>query len=129
MQRSTRQRAALIDLLGGDPGFLTARQLYDRLRRRGEQISLATVYRALQALTDAGDLDVSMGPAGEHRYRRCTGHGQHEHLVCRNRGRTVEVSGGPIGHWAARVARQHGFAEVSHRLELEGACATCPEQG
>jgi Fur family ferric uptake transcriptional regulator len=127
MERTTRQRSALKDLLEEDNVFLTARQVHERLRRRGEPVSLSTVYRGLQAMTEAGDLDVLPGSNGEHRYRRCTGRGQpHHHLVCRNCGRAVEITATPVERWATRIAREHGFAEVSHRLELEGACSACP---
>ncbi len=102
--------------------------LHEELRRRGEGIGLTTVYRTLQALAEAGEIDVLRTPAGEASYRRCSSH-HHHHLVCRSCGRTVEVEGPAVESWASRVAAEHGFAEVDHTVEILGICAPCREAG
>ena len=104
--------------------FRTAQELHAMLRERGDGIGLATVYRTLQALADAGEVDVLRTDDGEASYRRCsTGH--HHHLVCRVCGRTVEVEGAAVERWADRIAAEHGFADISHTLEVFGTCASC----
>ena len=124
VRRSTRQRAAVNEILGELEEFRTAQQLHDELRRQGKSIGLTTVYRTLQALADTGDVDVIRTGDGEAAYRRCsTGH--HHHLVCRSCGRAVEVSGPAVEHWANAVAAEHGFREVSHDLEIFGTCSNC----
>ena len=123
-RRSTRQRAAVNDMLGELEEFRTAQQLHDELRQQGNSIGLTTVYRTLQALADTGDVDVIRTGEGEAAYRRCsTGH--HHHLVCRSCGRAVEVSGPAVERWANAVAAEHGFRDVSHDLEIFGTCANC----
>ena len=123
-RRSTRQRAAVNEILGELEEFRTAQQLHDDLRRQGNSIGLTTVYRTLQAMTEAGELAALRTSEGETAYRRCsTGH--HHHLVCRSCGRTVEVSGPAVETWANAVAEQHGFRDVSHDLEIFGTCASC----
>jgi Fur family transcriptional regulator, ferric uptake regulator len=123
-QRATRQRAAIADLLDELTDFRSAQEIHEVLRRRGEGIGLTTVYRTLQALSDAGEIDVLRTGTGEASYRRCSEH-HHHHLVCRTCGKTVEVEGPAVEHWAERVALQHGFAEVSHTVEILGVCAGC----
>ena len=123
-RRSTRQRAAVNDMLGELEEFRTAQQLHDELRQQGNSIGLTTVYRTLQALADTGDVDVIRTGEGEAAYRRCsTGH--HHHLVCRSCGRAVEVSGPAVERWANAVAAEHGFRDVSHDLEIFGTCGNC----
>lgn len=125
--RSTRQRAAIADALAASDDFRSAQELHDQLRARGESIGLTTVYRNLQALSASGQIDVLWDGSGEIRYRHCsTGH--HHHLVCRQCGTTVEVQAEPVERWAARVADQHGFAEVNHTVEVFGRCADCRRQ-
>ena len=112
------------EILGELEEFRTAQQLHDELRRQGNSIGLTTVYRTLQGLADAGDVDVIRTGDGEAAYRRCsTGH--HHHLVCRSCGRAVEVSGPAVERWANAVAAEHGFRDVSHDLEIFGTCANC----
>jgi Fur family ferric uptake transcriptional regulator len=127
-QRATRQRAAIADLLDELTDFRSAQEIHEELRRRGEGIGLTTVYRTLQALSDAGEIDVLRTGTGEASYRRCSEH-HHHHLVCRTCGKTVEVEGPAVEHWAERVALQHGFAEVSHTVEILGDCAGCRAAG
>ena len=123
-QRRTRQRAAVQEVLAELHEFRTAQQIHDELRKRGDSIGLTTVYRTLQSLSDAGELDALRNAEGETAYRRCSD-GHHHHLVCRSCGRTVEVSGPAVERWANAVAAEHGFREVSHDLEIFGTCGSC----
>ena len=122
--RNTHQRRAVSSLLGSVEGFHSAQELHSMLRDRGERVGLTTVYRTLQSLADAGEIDVMRPPGGEHLYRRCS-EGHHHHLVCRSCGSTVEVEGPAVEHWADRVAEKHGFTDVSHTLEIFGTCQGC----
>lgn len=123
--RSTRQRAAIVALLDEVDGFRSAQELHDELRRRGQNTGLTTVYRTLQTLAAAGSVDSVRTDTGESVYRRCAGTHHHHHLVCRQCGAAVEVSGRDVEAWAAEVAARHGFTEVSHTIELFGTCADC----
>lgn len=123
--RNTRQRAAIKRALETATGFRSAQQLYDELRDAGEKVGLTTVYRTLQALAEAGELDVLTGAEGEAIYRRCRSDGHHHHLVCRDCGHAVEITAEEIEAWASRVADRHGFARVEHTAELYGTCADC----
>lgn len=122
--RTTRQRTALRSVLESVQEFRSAQELHDLLRRRGDAVGLATVYRGLQALADSGEVDVLRTDDGESVYRLCSA-GHHHHLVCRSCGRTVEVEGPAVERWAAGVAAQHGFTDVSHTIEVFGTCANC----
>jgi len=122
--RSTRQRTAVTALLREVAGFHSAQELHAMLRDRGESIGLTTVYRTLQALAEAEEIDVMRPPGGDHLYRRCSDT-HHHHLVCRSCGATVEVEGPAVEHWADRVAAEHGYADIAHTLEIFGTCANC----
>jgi Fur family ferric uptake transcriptional regulator len=104
--------------------FRSAQDLHAMLRARGDSVGLATVYRTLQALVDDGQVDVLRGSDGEAVYRRCSPV-HHHHLVCRSCGRTVEVADPPVERWAAKMAAEHGFADVQHQLEVFGTCGPC----
>ena len=122
--RSTRQRRAVAAVLDELEAFASAQQIHGLLGNRGEHVGLSTVYRNLQALVEAGDVDALRGDDGETRYRRCSS-GHHHHLVCRSCGRTVEVEGPTVERWADRISAEHGFTQVLHQLEIFGNCADC----
>ena len=123
--RTTRQRTAVADVLSKVDGFRSAQDLHDLLRQDGASVGLTTVYRHLQALADAGQVDVLRTGDGEAVYRRCPTDAHHHHLVCRSCGRSVEVEGPEVEAWAARVADAHGFTDVSHTVEVFGTCGSC----
>ena len=123
--RSTRQRTAVADVLGRVDGFRSAQELHDLLRHEGASIGLTTVYRHLQALADAGQVDVLRTGDGEAVYRRCPTDAHHHHLLCRGCGRSVDVEGPEVEAWAAAVAAQHGFTDVGHTVEVFGTCGDC----
>ena len=121
----TRQRSAVARALGVEPGFRSAQALHDAMRHAGESVGLTTVYRHLQALAEAGEVDVLRTADGEAVYRQCAAEAHHHHLVCRSCGATVEVTGAAVERWAARVAIEHGFRDVSHTVEVFGTCGAC----
>ncbi|MDQ4058213.1 MAG: transcriptional repressor [Actinomycetota bacterium] len=124
-QRSTKQRAAIKEALEAAAGFRSAQELHDDLKAEGRRVGLTTVYRNLQALAQAGEVDMLRANDGEVIYRRCESGEHHHHLVCTECGTSVEVASDEIERWAARVARNHGFTPVEHTAEVFGICATC----
>src|SRR5206468_11223462 len=86
--RGTRQAQALAVALEDLPGFCSAQEIHAELRRKGEHVGLATVYRHLQALTEAGSIDTIRDAGGETLYRQCGSSVHHHHLTCRNGGRS-----------------------------------------
>ncbi|MFJ8041487.1 Fur family transcriptional regulator [Kitasatospora sp. NPDC096147] len=122
--RSTRQRAAVWAALDEVEDFRSAQELHDLLKHRGDSVGLTTVYRTLQSLADAGEVDVLRTADGEAVYRRCSS-GHHHHLVCRSCGSTVEVEGPAVERWANSIAAEHGYSDIAHTLEIFGTCASC----
>ncbi|MEU2654103.1 Fur family transcriptional regulator [Streptomyces sp. NPDC007325] len=123
--RSTRQRAAVAAALSEVDEFRSAQELHDMLKHRGDSVGLTTVYRTLQSLADAGEVDALRTSDGETVYRRCSSDDHHHHLVCRACGKAVEVEGPMVEQWAEAVAAEHGFVNVAHTVEIFGTCAEC----
>jgi Fur family ferric uptake transcriptional regulator len=123
-RRDTRQRRLLREHLAESASFVSAQQLYDDLRAGGDKVGLATIYRNLQAMTDAGEVDAVRTDEGETLYRKC-GPRHHHHLVCRRCGLTAELDGPSVERWATKSADEHGFTDVKHVVELFGLCADC----
>lgn len=122
--RPTRQRIAVAEALASFDDFRSAQEIHELLGRRGEHVGLATVYRTLQRMADAGEVDLLRTEGGEATYRRCSST-HHHHLVCRQCGAAVEVEGPTVEAWTRSVAAEHGFARVSHTLEIFGTCPAC----
>lgn len=125
---TTSRRQAVRKVLARSTSFRSAQDIYAELRAGGAKIGLTTVYRALQALSDAGEIDVLRTDDGEAVYRACASESHHHHLVCRRCGRTVEVAGPAVERWAESIGKEHGFTDVTHTVEVFGTCPSCAEE-
>lgn len=123
--RLTKQRTALLAVLS-QGGFRSAQEWHERLRHSGSTVGLATVYRALQALTESGEVDTVLTTSGEALYRLCeASHTHHHHLRCRSCGAAEDIDIPSIEAWATQVGADHGYGAVEHIVELTGICSQC----
>lgn len=121
----TKQRLAVGRALDSLKDFVSAQGLYRLLHERGESVSLATVYRILQSMSDDQLVDVLRSGDGEAVYRRCAVEHHHHHLLCRHCGKAVEIEAPAFEQWALRIAAEHGFTQVAHTVEIFGLCREC----
>jgi Fur family transcriptional regulator, ferric uptake regulator len=122
--RPTRQRLVVLSELMREENDVTAQELYERLRARGERLGLATVYRTLGLLAEEGVIDALSHRPGELCYRRC-GDGHHHHLVCSSCHHVVELEECELEPWLEQVSQAHDFVTTGHRLEVSGLCGDC----
>ncbi len=122
--RPTRQRAAVTRALSSFDDFRSAQDIHDLLGRGETPVGLATVYRTLNALVEAGEVDMLRTEDGEAIFRRCS-ETHHHHLVCRSCGATIEVEGPAVERWTHAIAAEHGYSDISHALEIFGTCGAC----
>jgi Fur family ferric uptake transcriptional regulator len=122
--RETPQRVLVVEELADEANDATATEIYDRLRRRGTNVGLTTVYRTLSLLHERGAVDTFSHHAGELCYRLCADD-HHHHLVCTGCHRVVELPDCDLEPWVKRSAKRHGFTATDHEVEIRGLCADC----
>lgn len=123
--RFTRQRSAVFDYLRAVDSHPTAEDVYLAVRERIPNISLATVYKALEALVDSGLATKLMYADGAARYdHRCDAH---YHLHCTRTGqvRDLDIPFDPdllskLDPRLVEMLEKQGFQVTSYRLELVG---------
>ena len=126
--RVTGQRIVVLEAMMAEPHDITAQALHERLRPLHPQLGMATVYRTLNALADAGVLDRLHHDGASTCFRYCTP-GHHHHLTCRSCHAVVELHDCDLAPWVARMAGAHGYVHALHSVELSGICAACAEGG
>ncbi len=127
--KSTRQRDIILDEFLRLSSHLSTEELYLRLRRKHPGIGYATVYRTLKLFSECGIAEERHFGDGQTRYESMIGEQHHDHLVCTACGAIIEFENSRIEELQEKVAREHGFQIVSHRLELYGKCGKCAEKG
>ncbi len=125
--RTSPKRSVVLDVVGESDVFRSAQEIHHVLRGRGERVGLSTVYRNLQALAAAEQVDTLRNEDGEVLYRRCGTSRHHHHLVCRECGRVEEIGGPAVERWASKAADDHGFTDVAHTVEIFGVCPGCAQ--
>ena len=122
-----RRRVLEMVLEAGQP--VGAYALLDRLRAERPGAAPPTVYRALDFLMAQGLIHrierlnaflpcMEASHAHEHDH-------PHQFLICRNCGRTAELSDDTVAQAVDAAARAVGFSPVRATVEVEGTCGTC----
>lgn len=121
MERRTRQRDAIRRALGAAKRPMSAADLHESARGEVRGIGVATVYRTIKAMLEAGEIVTVALPGDTPRYE-IAALGHHHHFHCRACGGVFEVQGCPKN--LARLAPP-GFAVDGHEVVLYGRCTGC----
>jgi Fur family ferric uptake transcriptional regulator len=123
-RRDSKGLRRVLEAMTGREIPITAQALFIELRDRGDDVGLATVYRALHVLRDDGRLHefhVADGTA----FRACADQ-PHHHLICVQCGRVIEEQIASVSSWLTEVAH-HGFSVQACTVEVFGVCDRCPQ--
>jgi Fur family transcriptional regulator, peroxide stress response regulator len=122
-QRYTEQRSAVYRFLLETATHPTADDVFTTVRRQIPDISLATVYKALETLVGCGLAAKLTYGDGSARYDGCTD--PHPHARCLKCGAVLDVPGRLDGAVLDGLGSPAGFAVAGYRLELVGLCGGC----
>jgi len=125
----SKQREQILDVFLKTERHPTIDDLYELVRKKNPKIGLATVYRAMKVICDAGlarEVDFGDGIRRfEHKYQ----HQHHDHLVCLECGRVIEVLSPEIKKLQERLAKKYSFTSLRHRMQIFGICRKCKGKG
>jgi Fur family transcriptional regulator, ferric uptake regulator len=125
--RHAEARERVIELLAEEPCALSAVEIKEALEAQRRRIGLASIYRALELLTEHGLVErVAVGP-GLARFERSLPGGEHHHhhLVCDQCGRLVAFDDPTLERAISGVSRRLGVKVEHHEVLLRGACSDC----
>jgi Fur family peroxide stress response transcriptional regulator len=125
----TEQRRAIYAVLAESREYPSAEQIHRAVRRRLPRLSLATVYKNLEALRAIGAVS-DVNSLHEHgRYEAAlpgTGAGQpHHHLVCIRCKRVLDLYDRRFDSVRFGAAQARGFEVRAVRVQVEGLCPKC----
>jgi Fur family ferric uptake transcriptional regulator len=126
----TQQREAVAEVVFSSSAHLSVDDIEQQLRRTGERIGKATIYRTLDLLVKSHLAEEHDFGEGFKRYEhRLSRQPVHEHLICLECGKVTEFRSAEVQDVETRVSAEYGFRPTKHRLEIYGLCSDCQEKG
>ena len=122
--RITPQREMILDALAHGSGHMTAEEIFDQVKEHTRVINIATVYRTLDLLVEAGLANRANLWDGRLIYATWQ-HGPHLHLVCRSCGTTVDADSNLLSTFVEQVKEQYQFLADWQHISLQGTCQAC----
>ncbi len=127
--RMTRQRQIILDELKKNYDHPSACEIYEKVKMVLPNISLGTVYRNLESLTEQGvikRLDIS---SGQRRFD--AGMSEHHHIRCTECGRVEDVqvdAANGFGDVLSSVKGKSGYRGLGLSVDFFGICPECAEK-
>ena len=123
MKSSTVQQF-ILELLREEHAHFTAQEVYTHLKPRLPSVNPSTVYRALERLTNAGEISVSDMGTGAAVFEK-VGSSPHHHLVCQGCQRVITIDNEIIQPLFDKIEKRFNYQLTTNHLILFGYCQNC----
>lgn len=122
--RATPGRSKILTVLAKETQPLSIESIR---ARTGNTLNSVTLYRALEALADAGIVTRADMQHGHAHYELSAGRKHHHHVICRDCGRVEDIEATHATQPEREALRRtKGFASIDdYALEFFGTCVRC----
>ena len=117
--RMTGQRQLVIKVLENSNDHPDVETLFERANKIDNKVSIATVYRTVRTLQNAGILEKLEFNDGRSRFEDAV-RNHHDHLIDLDTGKVVEFLDEEIEQIQTKIAKKLGYKLIGHKLELYG---------
>lgn len=117
--RMTEQRRVIARVLSSAEDHPDVEEIHRRSADIDSRISIATVYRTMRLFEEAGVVERHDFQDGRSRYEEASDD-HHDHLINLKSGEVIEFVNEEIEKLQHKIAEEHGFKLIDHRLELYG---------
>ena len=124
--RMTRQREVILEEIRRAKVHPSADEVYEMVRKRLPRISLGTVYRNLEILSELGEIQ-KLELGGDIK-RFDWDPKKHYHVRCLKCGRVDNAPIAPLREIEDELYGTTVYTIIGHRLEFEGLCPRCTRE-
>ena len=117
--RMTGQRQLIIKVLENSKDHPDVETLFERANKIDNKVSIATVYRTVRTLQNAGILEKLEFNDGRSRFEDAV-RKHHDHLIDLETGKVIEFFDEEIEQIQTKIAKKLGYKLIGHKLELYG---------
>ena len=122
--RLTPQRLAVLEVIKSGPGHMTVNEVLEQLRAQYPTLTVPTVYRNLQWLTEVGLVAETDLGGGSRVYEYIADH-PHHHLVCSRCDRIIYLAGSLLDQLREALGEQYGFASSMEHVGVFAVYSEC----
>ena len=115
----TDQRKIIAKVMSNSDDHPNVDELYKRVSKIDQKISIATIYRTVKLFEEAGILAKHDFKGNKARYEQLS-ENHHDHLIDLKTGEIIEFVDEEIEKLQKKVADKYGYELVDHKLELYG---------
>lgn len=126
--RITDARRAVLEVLFETGGHLTSSQVLDGVEQINPDVSRASVFRALELLSDMAVIRPTFLEARTPTYVLLTDHGHHAHMICTTCQHVIELKDCHVEPLEQQLAEKYGMDITGHLLEFYGTCNACQQR-
>lgn len=123
--RYTPERRAILRAIMELDGHFSQNDLLARARKYHAKLNRTTVFRNVPEFERCAIIRRVQAGDAVWRYEHIPGHAHHDHLLCMECGRLIEIESPEIEILQAKICRKYNFTEMKHQLCIQGICAEC----
>lgn len=123
MNKYSRQREIILKTLNENRIHPTAETVYEIIKKNLPNISLATVYRNLNLLSEKGIIKRLEGVDGIFRFDACID--EHHHFVCTKCGNIYDIEGSSFPDIKESISNKTEYTVDTCDITLKGTCLNC----
>ena len=121
----TSERKSIVKAMFSFYKHFDVEELFEKLRKQGNNVSRATIYRTIPLLIQSGLITETLRCQDKISYENIFNKKHHDHLLCVKCGKIIEFYNEKIEKLQEEVCRQHNFVPIEHRLGIKGYCEDC----
>ena len=122
----TRQRKTILEVLKNECKHPGADEIYEKVRKNLQNISLGTVYRNLEILCETGQIQkLELGGTVK---RYDWNPAKHYHIRCTLCGSVDDAPIAPLKQLENELYGSTVYTIIGHRLEFVGLCPKCSKK-
>ncbi len=126
--RLTSQRKIIFNEFMTRNTHIDTDELFSKMKTIDKNIGLATIYRTLKLLTEAGIVrEVKFGNE-KPVYEAVIGRTHHDHLICSECGENIEFNDPELEAMQESIAKKYGYQLTGHSMYLTGLCSKCRDK-
>lgn len=119
----SKQRESVLQTLRENVVHPTAEYIYDIMSKSDSSVSLATLYRNLNQLTESGRIKKIDGLENSAHYDHNTD--EHYHFICKECKKIFDISADVAADIVKNTEEKTGFVIQSHDVIFHGLCNDC----